>query len=262
MYHGSRTTTFRPACFRPGSRPHYSGGVSSAIASRIESALSRIANACERAGRTNDVELELAIKTRSIPECEAAARALENLGQLVLFGQNRVQEAEVTTPALRELGLANFRPTLIGPLQRNKINKVLRVVDEIETVDSLELAQAIDKRIEDGRVLDILLQVNTSGEETKSGVAPAKALDLAEQIANLPRLRVTGFMTIGAHTPDESTVRQSFADLREIRDAALTRPGLAQARTLSMGMSGDFPLAIAEGATRIRLGSSIFGPRR
>lgn len=235
--------------------------MSSAIASRIESALTDVSLACERAGRPHDVELELAIKTRSVPECEVAARALEHLGQPIILGQNRVQEAEVTTPALRELGFTHFRPTLIGPLQRNKINKVLRVVDEIETVDSLDLAQAIDKRIEDGRVLDILIQVNTSGEETKSGIEPLKAVDLAEHIAELPRLRVTGFMTIGAHTSNESIVRRSFADLRDIRDQAIARPGLQQARALSMGMSGDFPLAIAEGATRIRLGSSIFGPR-
>ncbi|MDO5728681.1 MAG: YggS family pyridoxal phosphate-dependent enzyme [Actinomycetaceae bacterium] len=235
--------------------------MSSDIASRVESALSQIAHACERAGRTDNVELELAIKTRSVSECETAARTLENFDQPIIFGQNRVQEAEVTTPALRVLGLENFRPTLIGPLQRNKINKVLRVVDEIETVDSLVLAEAINQRVEDDRVLDVLIQVNTSGEETKSGVAPAQALDLADQMAALPRLRVTGFMTIGAHTSNEALVRKSFADLREIRDQAIVRPHLAQAHTLSMGMSGDFPLAIAEGATRIRLGSSIFGPR-
>lgn len=261
MYHGSLTTAIRDVCFLLKHRSHYSDGVSTDIASRVNSALENIADVCDRVGRRDDVELELAIKTRSVAECEAAAHALHNARRPVIFGQNRVQEAEVTTPALRALGISEFRPTMIGPLQRNKINKVLRVVDEIETVDSLQLAEAINQRVADERVLDVLIQVNTSGEETKSGVAPTDALELAEQIAGLNRLRVKGFMTIGAHTTDEAVVRASFAELREIRDAALSLPGLHDAFSLSMGMSGDYPLAIAEGATRIRLGSTIFGPR-
>ncbi|MDO5720383.1 MAG: YggS family pyridoxal phosphate-dependent enzyme [Actinomycetaceae bacterium] len=231
------------------------------IASRINSALASITEVCERVGRRDDIELELAIKTRSIAECEAAAHALRNAQRPIIFGQNRVQEAEVTTPALRELGFSDFRATMIGPLQRNKINKVLRVVDEIETVDSIRLAEAINQRVAPNRILDVLIQVNTSGEETKSGISPAEALEFAQQVARMERMRVTGFMTIGAHTPDEAVVRDSFARLRDIRDAAVSLPGLEDASTLSMGMSGDYPLAIAEGATRIRLGSTIFGPR-
>lgn len=230
---------------------------------QIEKVLEQIDQAATRAGRSgSDVDLELAIKTRSVEECEVAARALIEHDRPVLMGQNRVQEAEVTTPYLRELGFETFRPTMIGPLQTNKINKALRCVDEIETVDSLRLAEAINKRVKTDKPLDILIQVNTSGEDTKSGANPRDALDIAQEIAKLEKLHVIGFMTIGAHTHDEAAVRRSFADLREIRDAAMTLPGLADARELSMGMTSDFPLAIEEGATRIRMGSAIFGPRK
>ena len=110
-------------------------------------------------------------------------------------------------------------------------------------------------------MLNVMVQVNTAREDTKSGVDPEHALELAGAISELPALHLVGFMTIGAHTDDETLVRRSFAQLRQIRDAAVQQ-GLVDATELSMGMSGDFPLAIAEGATRVRIGSMAFGPRR
>ncbi|EPD29327.1 YggS family pyridoxal phosphate-dependent enzyme [Gleimia europaea] len=232
------------------------------IYNQIQSVLEQISNAALAAGRRpEDVDLELAIKTRTTEECEAAARALLDLGRPVLMGQNRVQEAEVTTPFLRGLDLANLTTTMIGPLQTNKINKALRVVDQIETIDSVKLAEAINKRVKDRR-LDVMIQVNTSGEASKSGADPREAIEVAKGVAGLDNLHVIGFMTIGAHTPDEVAIRKSFSDLREIRDQALTLPGLEDARELSMGMTSDFALAIAEGATRVRMGSAIFGARK
>lgn len=232
------------------------------ISTHIEQILSQMEDAAASSGRpASDIDLELAIKTRSTEECEAAARNLIELGRPVLMGQNRVQEAEVTTPYLRGLGLANLTTTMIGPLQTNKINKALRVVDQIETVDSLRLAEAINKRVHDRRI-DVMIQVNTSGEESKSGTEPQEAIDVAQQIAQLENLRVIGFMTIGAHTTNEVVIRKSFSDLREIRDRALKLPGLQNASELSMGMTSDFALAIAEGATRVRMGSAIFGARK
>ncbi|MDO5049904.1 MAG: YggS family pyridoxal phosphate-dependent enzyme [Actinomycetaceae bacterium] len=230
---------------------------------QIEQVLADIDEAARAAGRRpEDVDLELAIKTRTVAECEIAARELESHGRPVLMGQNRVQEAEVTSPFLRQLGLENLITTMIGPLQTNKINKVLQVVDQIETIDSVRLAEAINKRIRGSEPLDVMVQVNTSGEESKSGANPREALDVAQQIADFDKLHVIGFMTIGAHTHDEDLVRKSFADLRKIRDAALVLPNLGDARELSMGMTSDYALAIAEGATRIRMGSAIFGPRK
>lgn len=231
------------------------------IYNQIQGVLEQISDAAFVAGRKpEDVDLELAIKTRTTEECEIAARALVELGRPVLMGQNRIQEAEVTTPYLRGLDLPNLTTTMIGPLQANKINKALRVVDQIETVDTLHLAEAINKRCESR--LDIMIQVNTSGEATKSGANPIEAIEIAQQVAELENLRVIGFMTIGAHTPDEGAIRKSFADLREIRDNALKLPGLESARELSMGMTSDFVLAIEEGATRVRMGSAIFGARK
>lgn len=232
------------------------------ISIQLEQVLENLDKAARAAGRSaEDVDLELAIKTRSVEECEVAARELIKHGRPVIMGQNRVQEAEVTTPYLRELDLENLTTTMIGPLQTNKINKVLRVVDQIETVDSVRLAEAINKRVRSDEPLNIMIQVNTSGEESKSGAHPREALDVAQQIADFEKLHVIGFMTIGAHTHDEELVRRSFSDLRKIRDAALSLPNLADARELSMGMTSDYVLAIAEGATRIRMGSAVFGPR-
>ncbi|MDP9834176.1 YggS family pyridoxal phosphate-dependent enzyme [Gleimia europaea] len=232
------------------------------ISTHIEQILSQMEDAAASSGRpASDIDLELAIKTRSTEECEAAAHALIEFGRPALMGQNRVQEAEVTTPYLRGLGLDNLTTTMIGPLQTNKINKALRVVDQIETVDSFRLAEAINKRVKDRR-LDVMIQVNTSGEESKSGTGPVEAIKVAQQIAELENLRVIGFMTIGAHTTNEVVIRKSFSDLREIRDRALKLPGLQNASELSMGMTSDFALAIAEGATRVRMGSAIFGARK
>ncbi|MDO5034145.1 MAG: YggS family pyridoxal phosphate-dependent enzyme [Actinomycetaceae bacterium] len=230
------------------------------ISRQIEQVLASIEEAANAAGRSAlDVDLELAIKTRTTLECEVAARSLIEHGRPVLMGQNRVQEAEVTTPYLRALDLPRLTTTMIGPLQTNKINKVLRVVDQIETIDSLRLAEAINKRAEGS--IDVMIQVNTSGEETKSGTTPREALEVASQVSELARLRVIGFMTIGAHTDDEKLIRRSFSTLRDIRDEAVKLPGLENAYELSMGMTSDFALAIAEGATRVRMGSAIFGAR-
>ncbi|WIK65354.1 YggS family pyridoxal phosphate-dependent enzyme [Gleimia hominis] len=236
--------------------------MSESIDCRIDRILEQIHTSAQQAGRDRaHVQLELAVKTRTVNEIAQAVHALNKRGQRAILGQNRVQEAQVSTPGLRDLGIADFYPTLIGPLQKNKINHALRVVEEIETLDTLKLAQAVAKRVEPGRVLNVMVQVNTAREDTKSGVDPEHALELAGAISELPALHLVGFMTIGAHTDDETLVRRSFAQLRQIRDAAVQQ-GLVDATELSMGMSGDFPLAIAEGATRVRIGSMAFGPRR
>ncbi|WP_348519616.1 YggS family pyridoxal phosphate-dependent enzyme [Bifidobacterium sp. ESL0728] len=153
---------------------------------------------------------------------------------------------------------------LIGQLQSNKIGKVLPYVDTIESVGSLEEAQKIARRaLARHIVVGVLMEVNESGEASKSGCEPDEAVDLAYQIAALEGLQLQGLMTIGAHVDDEKTIRNGFAHLRGTRDTILKsgEPGTAQCRELSMGMTHDMDYAVAEGSTIVRVGTAIFGER-
>ena len=237
------------------------------IAARLSTVRARVARAEQAAGRPpGGVRLMLATKTQPAAVIRAALRAdtvacAASRLIPVLLGENRVQEA-VTTAT----GLADLHPQihLIGPLQSNKINHALRAVDCVQTVATLDLAGRLSVRCATtGRVLDVMVQVNVSGEPTKSGVPLHAAVDLATQVAALPGLRLVGLMTIGANTRDAGLVREGFAGLRRLRDelVASRAPGTATARELSMGMSGDLEPAIAEGATIVRVGSAVFGIR-
>ena len=153
---------------------------------------------------------------------------------------------------------------LIGQLQSNKIGKVLPVVDTIESVDSIELAERISRRaVMHGITVGVLLEVNESGEASKSGCEPSHAIDLARRIGAMGGLELQGLMTIGAHVDDERTIRAGFAHLRRTRDQilALDEPGLAHCTQLSMGMTHDLTFAIEEGSTLVRVGTAIFGER-
>lgn len=248
----------------------------------MRAVLARIAAAADAAGRDpGDVALLLAVKTRSDAEILEALRALHDEqppDARLLLGHNRVQELVAGGPALLEARSPDAPAPemhVIGPLQSNKINQALRWATSVDTVADATLAAKLDaalgRRLAAGEGvgpraadhLDVLVQVNTSGEPSKSGVTPEAAADLTAHVAALPHLRLRGFFTIGANTPDEVAVRASFEALRDVRDAALASgiPGTAEARELSMGMSGDLELAIACGATTVRLGTAVFGPR-
>jgi PLP dependent protein len=223
---------------------------------RLEDVLRRVRQAAQAAGRNpSTVRVLLATKTQPAEVVRAAFELPGASG--LLRGENRVQELVAKGPALADLGVATH---MIGPLQSNKINAALRWADGVESIASVELAQAVASRLEPGRVLDVMVQVNVSGEATKSGVAPDAALAVALQVAGLPGLKLTGFMTIGANTADQSLVRAGYARLAVLRDQALSA-GLDDCRELSMGMSGDLELAIAEGATIVRVGTAVFGAR-
>lgn len=226
----------------------------------------RIDSACHAAGRdAAGVRLLLATKTQPadvVREAVAGAPA-----GTVLIGENRVQELVDKAPALADLGVAAH---LIGPLQSNKINHALRALALhghacVETIDSLALAQKLSARVVGGPLdpLDVMIQVNVSGEESKAGVAPDRALDLAHGVGELPGLTLRGFMTIASPTRDEGTARAEFALLRGVRDevAGSGAAGTAQAQELSMGMSRDLEWAVAEGSTIVRVGSAVFGAR-
>jgi hypothetical protein len=214
--------------------------------------------ACGRAGAS--ARVLVATKTQGAE----AVRALCAAGAR-LVGENRVQELVAKAPIARAAGV---RVHLIGPLQRNKARDAVAWADCVETVDSLALAERLSTLASDaGRTLGVMIQVNVSGEESKSGVAPSEALALASAVAALPRLEVQGFMTVGLNSHDEGAVRAGYALLREIRDTALVRaesgasPALANAWELSMGMSSDLEWAIAEGATIVRIGTAVMGRR-
>ncbi len=228
---------------------------------RYRAVANRVAAAARAAGRDpGEVRIMLATKTQPVDVVQAAVAAGADL-----LGENRVQELVAKAPAVRAAALAGrVRVHLIGPLQTNKINAALAAADCIETLDSPTLARAVsDRCVRDGRRLEAMIQVNVSAEATKSGVAPDGAVALARAVAGLPGLRLTGFMTIGAHSRDAALVRAGFARLRAIRDEVLASgaPGTADARELSMGMTGDLELAIAEGATIVRVGTAVFGSR-
>ncbi len=153
---------------------------------------------------------------------------------------------------------------MIGHLQRNKAKYAVRLFDMIQSIDNQELAQEVDKRAAQvNRVMPVLIEVNTSGEASKFGVAPEQALELARQVDSLPNLQLQGFMTIAVFSEIEQAVRDCFKRLREIYETARTQSWeRANISVLSMGMSHDFEWAIEEGATMVRIGTAIFGPRR
>jgi len=242
------------------------------IPARLAAVHDRVAAAARAAGRDpREVRVLLATKTQDAETVLAGVRAALDLAAAagddrpVLVGENRVQELVAKAPALADLVAAGrVEAHLIGHLQKNKVNQVLGAATAVDSVDSPALAHALSTRCErDGRTLDVLVQVNVSGEESKSGAAPDDAAALAAGVAALPGLRLTGFMTIGARSDDETLVRAGFARLRAVRDDVLASgaPGTADARELSMGMTGDLELAVAEGATVVRVGTAVFGAR-
>lgn len=255
------------------------------IADGVHRVLDRIASAEQHAGRdAGSVRLLAATKTRDVGEIMAAIDA-----GVRMIGENRPQEVTAKVEGLMarcaergfalgvadDSGIASASDDsevaceripfhLIGQLQSNKIGKVLPVVNAIESVDSLDLAEKISRRaVARGITVGVLLEVNESGEASKSGCNPAYAIRVAQKIGTLDGLELQGLMTIGAHVSDETAIRRGFEHLRRTRDHILEsgEPGTQSCRELSMGMTGDMELAIAEGSTIVRVGTAIFGER-
>ncbi|WP_029290106.1 YggS family pyridoxal phosphate-dependent enzyme [Cellulomonas sp. HZM] len=228
---------------------------------RLAAVRARVARACSDAGRDpGAVRVLLATKTqdastiRAALEADARACAADPTLRPVLVGENRVQELVAKAPLLADVTGGIH---LIGQLQANKVNAALRWSSCIESVDSIALARRLAERTEG---LDVLVQVNVSGEPTKSGTSPEGALPLLEEVAGLGTLCVRGLMTIGLRSDESAAVRAGFDTLRRLRDAGAAR-GLCGPE-LSMGMSGDLDLAVAAGATVVRVGTAVFGARR
>ena len=212
----------------------------------------RIEEAEKRAQRARGSVRLLAV-SKTFPA--GAIRDLHGSGQRA-FGENYVQEASAKREALADLDIEWH---LIGPLQSNKTRLAAACFDWIESVDRMQIADRLAAARGPGKPLDVLVQVNASGEATKHGVAPSGALALALHVAALPTLRLRGIMGIPEVTGDDVRLRDQFRQLKACYDAC-TEQGLA-VDTLSMGMSSDLELAIAEGSTEVRIGTAIFGMR-
>jgi pyridoxal phosphate enzyme (YggS family) len=179
-----------------------------------------------------------------------------HLGQ-VLFGENKVQEAKAKIPECS----SRARWHMIGHLQSNKCRDAVQLFEMVQSVDSVSLAQELNKWAEkSGKTLPVLLEVNVAGEGTKFGFKPELLLEQMEVINAFPRLAVHGLMTIAPWSPDPERARASFRRLRELKAAAEQKLG-ASLPHLSMGMSGDFEVAIEEGSTIVRIGTALFGAR-
>ncbi|HEX9184382.1 MAG TPA: YggS family pyridoxal phosphate-dependent enzyme [Burkholderiales bacterium] len=223
------------------------------IAANLQAVRGRISSAARAAGRD-----PAAVSLLAVSKTHAAAliREAHAAGQRA-FGENYVQEAETKMASLADLPLEWH---LVGPLQSNKTRTVAERFQWVHTVDREKVARRLSEQRPHGLTpLEVLVQVNVSGEASKSGVAPQDAAALARVVAKLPRLRLRGLMAVPEPTPDAGVQRARFAELRRLYES-LRREGLAL-DTLSMGMSDDMEAAIAEGSTLVRIGTAIFGKR-
>lgn len=230
--------------------------------SNIQDIMNRIESAANRSGRSSD-DIALVAVSKFHP-VEQLYMALDC--GITVLGENRVQEREEKASLW-----ARENPTwhMLGHLQRNKARKALELFDCIESVDSIDLARTLERIINENResgaftgdLYRIFIEVNTSGESSKEGVEPEGALKLIEEVlVGAPNLNIDGLMTIGPLVGGEKEIRSSFSMLRELRELVRREFGIA-CRHLSMGMSGDFEMAIEEGSTIVRIGTGIFGER-
>ncbi|HEY0793666.1 MAG TPA: YggS family pyridoxal phosphate-dependent enzyme [Chthoniobacterales bacterium] len=223
------------------------------LAANIEQVRTQLARAAETSGRTAaDVHLLAVSKTHSAD----VIRALAQLGQ-VDFAESRLQEARVKIPELP----SRLRWHFIGHLQSNKARAILSLFERIHSVDSLELLQHLARvSAEAGVYPKVLLQVNVAGESSKFGFAPSRLLAQLDEILAAERLQIDGLMAIPPLAARPEISRPYFVQLRQLRDKIEARSGIRLAH-LSMGMSNDFPIAVEEGATMVRVGTALFGAR-
>ena len=222
------------------------------FSSRLARIQDAIASAARKAGRDPaEIELLAVSKTQPAEAIQEAMRA-----GITHFGENKIQEA---SGKIEALGRGVWH--LIGHLQSNKTRDAVRLFDSIDSLDRADLAAEINHRADAlGKIQNVLLQVNIAGESAKFGCAPDAARALAEAINALPRLCLRGLMTIAPYSPEPEKSRPYFTGLRELRDQIETDTGL-RLPVLSMGMSGDFAVAIEEGSTCVRIGTALFGER-
>ncbi|CAI9429185.1 Pyridoxal phosphate homeostasis protein [Candidatus Ornithobacterium hominis] len=232
--------------------------MTSDIVSNLKIIENRINQACIQSNRNPDeVKLLLATKTVSAEKIQQAIAA----GYL-LIAENKVQELKNKYEKLKDTPHINH---FIGHLQTNKVKEILKYdVTCVESIDRLKLAEKLQKRLEfEDKTIDVFIQVNTSGEKSKFGVYPDKAIEFTQQVAHLDRLKIKGLMTIGLFSAEAERVRKCFQLLKNIQTKiqSLSIPNV-EMNELSMGMSNDLEIAIEEGATIVRVGTAIFGERK
>ncbi|MDR4506361.1 MAG: YggS family pyridoxal phosphate-dependent enzyme [Candidatus Scalindua sp.] len=226
------------------------------IRENLEYVKKRISDTAVSIGKVaEDITLVMATKTVDVDRIREAVR---NGGHII--GENKVQEALKKHAALKDEDAAWH---FIGHLQTNKVKDVLKFADMIHSVDRIDLAEKLDQRLlKEGRSMEVLIQVNTSYEESKYGVAPEEAISLVKEASRYETLKIKGLMTIGLFTNDEVKIRKCFKSLKQIHDMIIQESieGV-EMKYLSMGMSGDYHIAIEEGANMVRVGTAIFGAR-
>jgi pyridoxal phosphate enzyme (YggS family) len=228
-----------------------------ALRTRLADVRARIATACAKAGR-DAASVRLLPVSKTVREDRLRSAYAAGCG---VFGENKVQEAHRKWQAMSDL--SDLRWAIIGHLQTNKAKLVAEFASEFQALDSLRVAEALDKHLQAlGRSLDVLVQVNTSNEESKFGLAPDEVAAFVKKLPGFASLRVRGLMTLALFSDDASKVRPCFVRLRNLRERLRqdAPDGIAMDE-LSMGMSGDFELAIGEGSTIVRVGRAIFGAR-
>ena len=227
------------------------------IQENIRHIMKRIQTACKKAGR-DPKEVQLLLATKTV-EPERILQAF-SCG-CTLIGENKIQELRDKYEAL---SVVPHTAHFIGHLQSNKIKEVVQYAQCIQSIDNLDTAQKLEQRLaQEGRNLDVLVQVNTSAEKSKFGCVPEDADLLVKAIAALPHITIRGFMTIGLFSGEEDKVRSCFRCLKQVqkRVAAMGLPNVST-DILSMGMSGDLEIAIEEGSTMLRIGTAVFGERQ
>ncbi|HPG41668.1 MAG TPA: YggS family pyridoxal phosphate-dependent enzyme [bacterium] len=224
------------------------------IKTNLQTIRHNIEQACVRSGRNvNDVKIVAVSKTVAVPQIrEAIAAGIDTIGE------NRVPDA-----LLKHQEIGNTVAWhLIGHLQTNKVKKALQIFNVIESVDSLHLAEEIDRRAQElNKIIDIFVQVNTSGEAGKTGFPPEQVEAVIPKLAELTHVRITGLMTIGALVDDPELARPEFCYLRNLRALLNEKYHIDTLQHLSMGMTNDYHIAIEEGATCVRIGRALFGER-
>lgn len=227
------------------------------IRANLHDVQQNIRQACLKAGREPE-SVRLLPVSKTVPV--DIIRAVAEAGLIRQFGENKVQEADSKAEAMSDLPV---KWSVIGHLQSNKARQVARFASEFQALDSLKVAELLDRHLAAAdRTLEVLVQVNTSGEETKFGLKPEQVADFIQQLPKFPNLKVRGFMTLAIFSSDIDQVRRCFKVLTALQSQL--RPTLPEGITLdelSMGMSGDYETAIQEGATIVRVGQAIFGPR-
>ena len=226
------------------------------IISNLKEVQDRIKNACELSGR-NASEVQLLLATKTVP-FEKIKMAID--AGATLIGENKMQELRDKDPGLKKV---NIERHFIGHLQTNKIKDVLKYVPCIQSLDRLHLAQELDRQLQkENRNLDVFIQVNTSFEESKFGLRPDEAVSFIREIKKYDTLNIKGLMTIGLLDVEKEKMQPSLRLLRLIRDE-IYAAGIDNVKELklSMGMSQDLELAIAEGSNMVRIGTSVFGNR-